>query len=132
MPASRLERVDVELDVVGQGMAGREVLDLKQRGAGRAIELDDPAPVGVRREAVLAFDDGRVDFARIPMGDQAALLVGVTRVAQIVSAALAHPPLAFEVDLEVLGDASRHVSQASSMIALPEEWTLQTAPSGMR
>ena len=59
---SGLQRIEVELDVVGQRMARREVLDLEQHRAARAVELDDLAPLGIGRETVLALDHGRVDL----------------------------------------------------------------------
>src|SRR5690348_14166914 len=78
----RLERVYVQLDVMGQRMPGRQVLGLQQRGAAGAVELNDPAPLGVRCEAVLALHDGRMDLARVAVGDQAALLVTLACVSE--------------------------------------------------
>src|SRR5262245_57109747 len=81
---SGLQGVDVELDVAGQGMTGRQVLDLDEHRARRAVELDDLAPVLVRREAVrAAAHQRRVHLGRVARRDQAALLVGVAGVAEV-------------------------------------------------
>src|SRR5260370_19976482 len=98
-----LHGVNVELNVMGKGMAGRQVLDLDQHSALRAVELDDPAPVPVRREAVLGIGhQRRMHLRRVARRDQAALLVGVTGVAQVSPAPVAPPALRHQVEVDVL------------------------------
>src|SRR5262245_20275677 len=112
-------------------MTGRQVLGLDQRRAARAVELDDPAPVGIGREAVLALDHRRMDLARVAMGDQATALVALARVAEVGAAAVARPPLGLEIQVEVLGDLTlRH--QLASRIALPYSSMRQMTPAGTR
>src|SRR5580693_1180755 len=111
--------VDVELDVMSEGMTGRQVLDLYQDGAPGTVELDDPAPVAVRREAVGgAFHQRRVHLGGVARRDQAALLVGVTGVAQVGAAPVAPPAFGRQVEVEVLGDAARGLHGSSIYIRL--------------
>jgi len=104
-----LELVDVELDVPGQRVAGGQVLVLHHHRTARTVELDDPHPVGIEREIeLLARADRKMDLARIAFTDQAAPLVGLARIAQIVAAAVAAPPLRLQVDVEIFGDPDLH------------------------
>src|SRR5204863_8052409 len=99
-------RVEVQLDVVGQGVSGGQVFHLDQGGALRAVELHDSAPVRIGGEAVLgAFHDGGMNLPGIAGRDEAAFLVGVTGVPQVAAAPVAEPALGRQVEVEVFGDS---------------------------
>src|SRR5437899_4292909 len=64
-----LQPVDVELDVDGDRMARWQVLRLHLGAAARAVELEDPHPVGVGREREGALDERRVDLPGVALMD---------------------------------------------------------------
>jgi hypothetical protein len=88
-----LEAVDVDLGVVRDRVARRQVLGLGLLAAARTVELDDPDPLRVRGERVLALDLRRVDLARVTLLDEQPLLVVLPRVADVVAARVTRPPL---------------------------------------
>ena len=68
-----LELVDIELNVPGEGMAGRQVLVIDHYRAFRAIELYDSHPVRIEREIeFLAGADREVDLPRVTIAYQSA------------------------------------------------------------
>src|SRR3954452_8403656 len=116
---SCLQGVHVERRVLGEGVPGWEVLALHLTPAAGAVELDDPDPVTLRREGVLALQDRLVDLARVALGDEQAAFVVLAQVAQVTAAVVAVPPLRRQVCVEVLGHAkqgARH-GQASFQVS---------------
>jgi hypothetical protein len=92
-----LQRLDVDLHVPRQRMAGRQVLGFHQGGAFGTVEFDEHDPVGIEREVeFLARTERKMDLPRISRPDGASLLVGFMRRAETVAAAIADPPLARE------------------------------------
>src|ERR1700721_3155336 len=90
----RAEGIDVPDHVDRRRMSRRQVLRLDLSSAAGAVELQNPAEVGVRgeRELVLVgVDDRLVDLARITVVDERALLVIASAPAEFVSQA-AHTP----------------------------------------
>src|SRR3954465_5575252 len=104
---------------MGHRVSRRQVLRLDLREAARAVELDDPHPVRVRRERVLGVDQRLMDLARIALVDLAAVLVVLARRGEVVAAHAAVPTLVVELEVEVLRDAdARHHSPSRYRIAL--------------
>src|SRR6185437_9314403 len=85
--------VEVDLDVVCDRMTRRQVLGLDLGEAPGAVEFDDPDPVRVGRECVLALDHGLVDLPRIAVVDLTGVLVVLARGAEVVPAHMAMPAL---------------------------------------
>jgi hypothetical protein len=74
------QRRDVDLDVPGHRMAGRQVFGLDQRGTLRAVVLNDLHPAGIAGEVeLLVRPEGKMDLARITRPAQATELVAVVR-----------------------------------------------------
>src|SRR5204863_8947976 len=92
-----LQPVDVELDVDGDRVAGREVLGLHLGAAARAVELEDPHPVGVGRERERPLDQRRMDLPGVAFVDETPLLVGPAGRDELGVAAVAAPRLTVEV-----------------------------------
>ena len=91
---------------MGDGMAGRQVLDVEHHRAARAVELHDPAPVRMGAEPELGGRVERhVDLTRVAVVDQAPLLVVALGRAEVVPAPVAHPASGGRVEVECLGDA---------------------------
>src|SRR5262249_54877998 len=97
-------------------------LDLHQRDATGAVELDDAHPVRIRCQdsarGGLWCDTRIVDLQGIACRNEATLFVVAARRSQVMSAHDAYPELAFEIDAEVLGDLQvlgRHRSTVSNI-----------------
>src|SRR5215217_7176348 len=119
LPQACPEGIDIQLDVVGNRVTGREVLGLDESGTAWAVELDDGAPLGIRSERVLPLDYRGVDFARVAGRDQAPFLVVGARVRQLAAAPRAHPLLAVHVDIEVFGNLHSHRCCYPSLVRMP-------------
>ena len=112
-----LQRVDVDLHVVGRRVARREVLGLDEGAARRAVELEDATPRRIGGEGELVtpgVQQGPVDLPRVAVVDKGAPLVVVPGRAQVVVARPAHPAFGVQVDLKVLGHRNSHQDAPSS------------------
>src|SRR5262245_20436077 len=86
-------------------MPRRQVLDVEQHTAVRAVELDDPAPLRVRAEAERRrVAEGQVDLTRVPVVEEAVLLVVPAGVAKDVVTAVAAPLPGAHVEVQRFGD----------------------------
>src|SRR5579859_6818535 len=135
----RLERVDVDLHVVGRRMARGQVLRLDLGAAARAVELEDPAPGRVRGEGELVavrVDERTVDLARVTVVDQRAFLIVPAGRPEVLRAPAAPPPLALQVDLEVLGHGDAHRGGQRRLLSVsrrsPAAVVSKCQPSGTR
>src|SRR5580704_3246271 len=86
-------------------MAGRKIFGFDLRAAAGTVELDDADPERVGGKIECAGDEGRMNFARVAIVDQAAFFVIFAGGAQGAVAAVAGPLFGVEVQVEIFGDA---------------------------
>ena len=85
-------------------MARRQIFGFDLRAASGAIKFDDAHPERVGRETERAGHYGWMDFARIAVVEEAALLIIFAGRAELAVAAIAEPLLVVEFKIEIFGD----------------------------
>src|SRR5450631_1099941 len=124
------KRVDVPDHVHCRRVARRKVLGLDLGAALRAVELQDAAEGGVRRErelVLLRVQDRRVDLLGITVVDQRSLLVVSTGVAEVLAAYSAQPSFGVEVDEQVLRHGNAHGATTFRWNVLDSSWGSATS-----
>src|ERR1019366_6370133 len=124
------KRVDVPDHVHGRRVARRKVLGFDLGTAPRAVELQDAAEGGVRRERellLLRVQDRRVDLFGITVVDQRPLLVVAAGVAEVLAAYSAQPPFGVEIDEQVLRHGNAHGATTFRWDDLEDSWGAATS-----
>src|SRR5580692_2971666 len=93
------QTVYVNFYVVGDGMAGREVFGFDLGAAAGAVEFHDADPERVGGEIECAGDEGRMDFARVALVDQATFFVIFAGGAERAIASVAGPLVVVEIEV---------------------------------
>jgi hypothetical protein len=109
----------IEVYVVGDGMPRGQIFIFDHHAALRTIELNEPAIIRIRAEAILLpVDQWGVHFFQGPFGYKAAFLVTFPGADQGVSTALAAPLFIVKIDLQVFSDSNLHGYDTSSRTTL--------------
>src|SRR5690606_13223934 len=91
-----LQSGDVDLDVMGDGVAGRQVLGFYLAAAARTVELQDADPARIGRKGVFPLEHRLVDLPGIALRNETAVLVAAVCIDQRTFAAVADPLPRFE------------------------------------
>jgi hypothetical protein len=101
--------VNIDIDLVGHRVAWWQVFIFDQHSATRAIELDQPAIVGIESKTIFfVVRHGRMDFLHVPFRQQATFLVVIARVKYLGITPVATPFLIDKINIQVLGYADFH------------------------
>src|SRR5713101_2259233 len=101
---SLFQTIQVHLNVPSDRMPRRKIFRLDLRAATRTINLHYPHPKGVRRKNEFTRDQRRMNFPRVAVVQQTALLVVLPRRTDFMSTTVTQPPLLLNIQIQVFRD----------------------------
>jgi len=104
------QRVEIDFDVVGNRVAGRQVLGFNLGATSGTVEFDDPHPQWIGRETEITLDDREMHLSWVSIVQQATSLVVLSRRAQNAVAAIAKPLLPIQIEIEILSNPNAPIA----------------------